>query len=333
MSASKISFVGKSFLTLKQFSRPEIEKLLWTASDLKLRIKQNNEPFRPLAGKTLATIFQKRSTRTRVSSEVGFSLLGGKPVFLSPDDIHLGVSESVYDSGRVLSGFVDLILARVYGHKVLTDLASASTVPIINGLSDAYHPLQILADLLTLQEHFGRLKGLRIAWVGDGNNITHSFLMACPKLGIDLRVATPKGYECDQSIVSDAESSIKEYIKDAPELMFTNDPKEAVHKADVIVTDTWISMGQEKEKQERLKAFHGYQVTRELCNGANKDWVFLHCLPRKQEEVNDDVFYDEKRSLVWTEAENRMWTVMSVMLHLLKDHNSPKSNKPKFGWD
>lgn len=332
MSMSKISLVGKHFLTLKQFSRPEIEKILWTSADLKIRKKQNKELYRPLDGKNLATIFQKRSTRTRVSTEIGFGLLGGRSIFLSPDDIHLGVSESVYDSGRVLSRYVDIILARVYSHDVLNELIKASTVPIINGLSDTYHPLQILADLLTLQEHFGRLKGLKIAWVGDGNNIVHSFLMACPKLGIDLRIATPKGYECNSDIISDAKLAAKECEGHVPQLYFTRDPKEAVEGADVVVTDTWVSMGQEKHKQDRLKAFAGYQVTKQLCSGASKDWVFLHCLPRKPEEVADEVFYDEKRSLVWTEAENRMWTVMSVMHHLLQDYDAPTTPKPEFGF-
>jgi ornithine carbamoyltransferase len=263
-----------------------------------------------------------------MATEVGFGLLGGRPIFLSPDDVHFGVSESVRDSARVISGFVDLILARVYGHQVLTELSQYSQVPVINGLSDTYHPLQILADLLTLQEHFGSLKGLKLAWVGDGNNIVHSLMMACPKLGMDLRIATPKGYECNKEVIADA---IPFSIKSGAQLMFTTDPREAVHQADVIVTDTWISMGQEKEKKERLKAFSEYQVTRQLCKEASKDWVFMHCLPRKAEEVTDDVFYDEKRSLVWSEAENRMWTVMAVMLHLLMEYPSPKSAKPKFG--
>ncbi|XP_041352151.1 ornithine transcarbamylase, mitochondrial-like isoform X2 [Gigantopelta aegis] len=301
------SLIGRDFLTLKDFTPAEIKQLLWTAKDLKTRIKLQKEIVRPLIGKSIAMIFQKRSTRTRLSTETGMTLLGGHAAFLGPDDIHLGVNESVKDSARVLTRMCDLILARVYSQKDLDDLAEESSAPVISGLSDLYHPLQILADFLTLQEHFGYLRGLKIAWVGDGNNITHSLMMGCGKLGIDLSVATPRN-----------------------DMQFhtTNDPLEAVYRANVIVTDTWISMGQEEEKQKRLNDFAGYQVTRKMLKEVHNDWVFLHCLPRKPEEVDDDIFYD-KHSIVWQEAENRKWTVMAVMLHLLTDY-TPASYIPKF---
>ncbi|KAK2158489.1 hypothetical protein NP493_1793g00004, partial [Ridgeia piscesae] len=184
------SLIGRDFLTLKHFTPTEIETLLWTAKDLKVRIK-GGERLSLLGGKSLAMIFQKRSTRTRLSTETGMSLLGGSVHFLSPEDIHLGVNESIKDSGRVISRFCDVVLARVYGQEILDTLAEEASIPIISGLSDMYHPLQILADFLTLQEHFGYLESLKIAWIGDGNNIVHSLLMGCPKMGVNLSVATP----------------------------------------------------------------------------------------------------------------------------------------------
>ncbi|XP_067934455.1 ornithine transcarbamylase, mitochondrial-like [Watersipora subatra] len=318
--------IGKHFLTLKDFSNEEVKTLLWTSSDLKKRIKHEGEPYQPLQGKSLAMIFEKRSTRTRMSTESGFALLGGHPLFLTKDDIHLGVNETLSDSARVFSKLVDIVLARVYSHDTLLTLAMHSDIPIVSGLCDKYHPLQILADLLTLQEHFGQLRGLELAWVGDGNNnITHSFMMGCPKLGVNLRVAAPKGYEVDRRVASDADQLCKE---NGTKIYYTNDPREAVAGSDVVVTDTWVSMGVEEEKEQRLRDFAGFQVTKDLCALAKPEHVFLHCLPRKQEEVRDDVFYGS-RSLVWQEAENRKWTVMSVLLHLLHDHQ-PTTPEPDF---
>ncbi|XP_070190779.1 ornithine transcarbamylase, mitochondrial-like isoform X2 [Littorina saxatilis] len=301
------SLVGRDFLTLKHFQPDDIKQLLWTAKDLKTRIKDHKEVITPLAGKNIAMVFQKRSTRTRLSTESGMHLLGGHAEFLGPDDVHIGVNESVKDTARVLSSMSDLILARVYGQQDLDILADEANVPVISGLSDLYHPLQILADFMTLQEHFGYLRGLKVAWVGDGNNILHSLMMGCSKLGIDLSFATPKGYEADSNIVHDA---VKFAAASGANLTITNDPMEAVYRADAIITDTWVSMGQEEEKQKRLEDFRGYQVSRKMLKEAGADWVFLHCLPRKGEEVTDDVFYDNQHSLVWQEAENRRWTVM-----------------------
>ncbi|XP_033118025.1 ornithine carbamoyltransferase, mitochondrial-like isoform X2 [Anneissia japonica] len=260
-----------------------------------------------------------------MSSETGFALLGGHPLFLTDNDIHLGVNESMHDSAKVISRFVDVFLARVFNHSDLVEFSKHATIPIINGLSELYHPLQTLADLQTLQEHYGRLKGLTVAWVGDGNNIIHSIMMGAPKMGMNLKIATPKDYTLESAVVDDCKELIKEH---GTELYITTDPMEACEKADVIVTDTWISMGQEEEKQARVKAFQGYQVTKKMTSVASPDWCFLHCLPRKPEEVDDEVFYSDK-SLVWDEAENRKWTVMAVMLTLLKDH-ALKTPKPKF---
>lgn len=311
-----VSFQGRHFLTLKDFSQEEVKSLLWVAADLKYRFKEKKELYTPLTGKSAGLIFEKRSTRTRVSTETGVALLGGHPCFLSPSDIHLGVNESIKDTAKVLSGFLDIVLARVYRHKDLQVLASEGSIPVINGLSEVYHPLQALADFLTLQEHFRSLKGLTLAWVGDGNNIIHSLMMAAPKLGVNIRCATPKGYECDSTVYQDALDLAEEHGTD---MYCTTDPVDACKDADVLVTDTWISMGQEEEKKERLRAFQGYQITKKMANVASPDWCFLHCLPRKPEEVDDEVFYS-KQSLVWQEAENRKWTAMAVMLCFLKDH-------------
>jgi ornithine carbamoyltransferase len=273
-------------------------------------------PPKPLDGKSMGMIFQNRSTRTRVSSETGFAMLGGHPLFLGSEDVQLGANESLLDTARVLSRFNSILLARVYAHSDIEELARESSVPVINALSDMYHPLQILADLLTLREHLGNdLTGLKVAWVGDGNNITHSLMVALPKFGIDLRVATPKGYAPHSDVVDLSLKFAKE--NGSSKVNFTHDPLEAVAGADVVITDTWVSMGQEDEKKQRMEDFAGYQVTRKMMAAAAPDWKFLHCLPRKPEEVDDDVFYDEEKSLVWDEAENRMWTVMAVALDLL----------------
>ncbi|BFZ09951.1 hypothetical protein BsWGS_12990 [Bradybaena similaris] len=317
--------VGQDFLSLRYFTTDDIKQFLWTARDLKTRMKDNGEIFQPLIGKTAALVFQKRSTRTRLSTELGMAKLGGHACFLGPDDIHLGVNESVKDSARVLAGMADIILARVFGQDILDELANESKVPVISGLSDLLHPLQILADLLTLQEHFGYLKGLQIAWVGDGNNILHSLMYGCAKLGINLNAATPKGYEPDQNITTEA---LKTAQATGASIVLGNDPMKATYQANVVVTDTWVSMGQEDEKKKRLKDFAGYQVDRKMLQGADKNWVFLHCLPRKQEEVTDDIFYSSQ-SIVWQEAENRMWTVMAVMLHLLQPYK-PTIPAPRF---
>lgn len=320
------SVVGRNLLTLKDFTSDEIGYLLWTAADLKQRIKNGNETVRLLEGKSAALIFQKRSTRTRVSTETGLALLGGHSVFLTDSDIHLGVNESAIDTAKVLSGFCDFILARVYEQKDLEVMAEHATIPVISGLSDMYHPIQILADLLTLQEHFDSLHGRTIAWVGDGNNIIHSFMMAAPKFGMHLNIATPKGYEPDNEITKVSQSFAQEQNTS---VNFTTDPREACSNADVIVTDTWVSMGQEEEKAARLKSFSGFQVDTKLMSLAKEEAVFLHCLPRKPYEVSDEVFLSDK-SLVWQEAENRKWTIMAVMACLMNEY-TPISPMPTFG--
>lgn len=319
------SVVGRDLLTLKDYTGDEIRYLLWTATDLKERIKKSKETIQLLEGKSAALIFQKRSTRTRVSTETGLALLGGHCVFLTEQDFHLGVNESTRDTARVLSGFCDFIVARVNRQEDLEVMAEAATIPVISGLSEMYHPVQILADLLTLQEHFGSLYDRTISWVGDGNNIIHSLMMAAPKFGMHLNIATPKGYEPDSEITKVSQEFAQE---NGTSLNLTSDPREACCNADVIVTDTWISMGQEAEKAGRLKSFAGYQVDTKMMSLAKEEAVFLHCLPRKPEEVTDDVFLSDK-SLVWQEAENRKWTMMAVMVCLMNDYY-PISPIPQF---
>lgn len=255
-------------------------------------------------------IFQKRSTRTRVSTETGMAMLGGHALFLGPSDIQLGVNESMRDTACVLSRFNDLILARVFAHSDITELAKYAEVPIINALSDLHHPLQTLADLMALQQHFGKdLSGKTVAWVGDGNNVLHDLMLGSLKMGMNVQIATPTGYEPDADIMEKSKVLAEE---NGVNLMTTTVADEAVNGADVVVTDTWVSMGQEDEYEKRVKEFEGYQVNTELMGKANDGAVFLHCLPRHVEEVTDEVIYSDA-SLVFPEAENRMWTVMAVM--------------------
>jgi len=274
-------------------------------------------------------MFSKRSTRTRLAGETSIALLGGHSLFLAHDDIQLGVNETLQDSARVISSMTDGIFARVGPHSDIEELAKYSSVPVINALSDLWHPSQSLADLMTLHDQANiwkpfvvdekrtadpefdalpTIRPLTVAYVGDSTNILHDMLVSYPRLGHSLRVATPKKYPCPP-VVWD---KVKALGCDS-KIWWGDDPREAVHKADVVVTDTWVSMGQEAEKEQRLKDFQGYQVTEQLCQegGANPDWKFLHCLPRKAEEVDDNVFYGQ-RSLVFPEAENRKWTTLAL---------------------
>uniref|UniRef100_A0A8D0EER6 ornithine carbamoyltransferase n=1 Tax=Salvator merianae TaxID=96440 RepID=A0A8D0EER6_SALMN len=316
---------GRDFLSLQNYTAEEIKYLLWVAADLKGRIKHNKECLPLLQGKSLAMIFEKRSTRTRLSTETGFALLGGHPCFLTAQDIHLGINESIIDTARVLSAMTDAVLARVYKHNDLEVLAQEATVPVINGLSDSEHPIQILADYLTLQEHYGSLNGLTLSWIGDGNNVLNSIMLSAAKFGMNLHIAAPKGFEPDPIVTKIAE----EYsVKYHTEFLLTTNPLEAAKGANVLITDTWISMGQEEEKNQRLQAFQGYQITMQTVKMAAPDWTFLHCLPRKPEEVVDEVFYSPQ-SLVFQEAENRKWTIMAVLVSLLTDY-SPQLQKLTF---
>ena len=303
---------GKHLKTLKDYNAKEINYLLDLSSSLKLKMKRK-EVYRPLDGYSMSMIFQKRSTRTRVSTETGITYLGGHALFLGSDDIQLGKNESLEDTALVLSRFNDLILARVFAHEVIDKLAKHSKSPIINALSDKFHPLQILADLLTIKEHFGHLEGLTISWVGDGNNVLNSLMVAVAKLGMNLRIATPKGYEPDEDVIIYAKRQAEE---NNTNLFLTSKPEEAVKGANIVITDTWVSMGEDEKAKQKKRDFEGYQVTMELCKKAADNWKFMHCLPRKENEVDDEVFYSE-RSIVFDEAENRMYTLMAVSLSAL----------------
>ncbi len=296
----------RHFLSLADWSGDEIRGLLALAA----AVKKNPAEYRTaLAGKTLALIFQKPSTRTRVSFEVGMFQLGGHALVLSGSDMQLGRGETVPDTAKVLSRYVDGIMARVFAHADVVGLTEG-TVPVVNGLSDKLHPCQVLADLQVLQEHKGRLEGLTLAYVGDGNNMAHSLINGCTKTGMAIRVATPEGYEPDADIVEAAR-------KAGGSVMVTRDPVEAVTGVDAVYTDVWASMGQEAEHSARLKIFTPYQVNEELFARAADDAVFLHCLPaHRGEEVTDGVV-DHARSIVLDEAENRLHAQKAVLLHLM----------------
>ncbi|KAK1235289.1 ornithine carbamoyltransferase [Marasmius sp. AFHP31] len=341
-------------MTLADLTVPQIHRLLSHSHFCKQITKPWLKPHSPskkstlrlpsqsLFNKTVALMFSKRSTRTRLASETSAALLGGKALFLGQEDIQLGVNETVRDTARVVGGMCEGIFARVGGHEEIEELARYSPVPVINALSDLWHPTQILADLLTLHEHahefefnppstqkdyshlktsikdtrrrgekpqpLPSLRPLTVAYVGDSANVLHDMLVTYPRLGHQLRVASPEKYRAPAEVWTRVEE-----LGCDKGIWWGSDPREAVKGADVVVTDTWISMGQEAEKAQRLQDFAGYQVTEALCRegGANPDWKFMHCLPRKQDEVDDEVFYGP-RSIVFPEADNRKWTIMAA---------------------
>ena len=299
----------RHLLTLADCSPEEVVGLVTHARE----VKATPDRFRSaLAGKTLAMVFQKRSTRTRVSFEVGMYQLGGHALFLSSDDLQLGRGETVEDTARVLSRYVDGIMARVYAHADILKL-TAGTVPVINGLSDRVHPCQVLADLQTLHEAKGRLQGLRLAYVGDGNNMFHSLMIGCAKTEVAIAVCTPPGYEPDPELVAIARAA-------GGDVALTHDPHEACEGVDAVYTDVWTSMGQEDEAKARLKAFEGYQVNEALFARAHAEAVFMHCLPaHRGEEVSDGVV-DHVRSVILDQAENRLHAQKALMIALLGDH-------------
>lgn len=304
---------GRDFLSLHDYSPQEIESLLELAAELKIKQKQN-VPHPYLQGKTLGMIFQKSSTRTRVSFEVGMYQLGGYPLFLSASDLQLNRGETIADTARTLSRFLDGIMIRTYSHADVEELARHATIPVINGLTDFNHPCQIMADLMTVKEHKGKLAGLKLAYVGDGNNICHSLLSGCAKVGMHIGVASPEGYWPMDQIVNQAREDARQT---GAVIKITTDPVEAVTGADVVVTDVWTSMGQEVEKKERRDVFAPYQVNRELVAHAKPDYIFLHCLPaHRGEEVVEEVI-DGSHAVVWDEAENRLHAQKALLAALL----------------
>lgn len=301
---------GKDFLTLADYSSKEILYLLEQAKEMK-QMRKEGEPHAYLNGKVLGMIFEKPSTRTRVSFEVGMIQLGGQAIFLSSKDIQIGRGESVYDTAQVLSRYVDGVMIRTFAHKTLEEFATCASIPIINGLTDLHHPVQVMADLLTIWEHKGKLSGLKVCYVGDGyNNMAHSLLEGAIKVGMDISIASPAGYEPDPQIVQQARQV---GILTGSKVQITNSPIEAMEQADVVITDTWTSMGQEEEQEERIKIFSPYQVNQELCSYAKKDYLFLHCLPaHRGEEVTAEII-DGPHSAVYDEAENRLHAQKAIL--------------------
>ena len=303
----------KHLISLHHLKTEDIENIFNLAEKLKKQLKEGI-PHKRLAGKTLGMIFTKSSTRTRVSFEVGMYQLGGYPLFLSSNDIQLGRGETIHDTAQVLSRYVDGIMIRTFKQSDVDGLAKYGSIPVINGLTDLMHPCQILADLFTVYEHKKTLKGLKLAYVGDGNNIAHSLLHGCAKTGMDIYVASPKGYQCSSEIVEEALEDAK---VSGSNIVLTEDPVEAITDADVVYTDTWISMGQEDEKEERIKTFMPYQVNSSLFSKAKEDAIFLHCLPAYRDfEVTEDVI-DGPNSVVFDEAENRLHVQKAVMALLM----------------
>jgi ornithine carbamoyltransferase len=309
----KTSLNSKDFLSLKDLSKEEILSILDLSKDLKRDLK-NGKPSQLLNGITLAMIFQKPSTRTRLSFETGIVQLGGTAIYLSSTDLQLARGESIEDTARTLSLYVDMIMARVYAHSDVEKLAAYSSVPVINGLSDTFHPCQILADLLTIQEHKKTFNGLKVAWVGDGNNVCNDLILGCSKIGINISIACPRGFEPNETVLNVAR---QESFKSSTELSLTDDPLRAVQDADVVATDTFISIGRDEERQQREEIFlPRYQVNYDLLRSAKQDCIFMHCLPASRgREVTSEVI-DGKASVVWDQAENRLHVQKALMCML-----------------
>jgi len=304
----------KHLLTIADLTVEEFEGLLTLSEKLKKEQKSGVE-HHLLKGKSLGMIFAKSSTRTRVSFEVGMQQLGGNPLFLSSSDIQLGRGETIYDTANVLSRYLDGIMIRTFKQSDVCDLAKYGTIPIINGLTDDHHPCQALADLFTIYEHKNKLKGLKLAYIGDGNNVTHSLAEACAKVGMNFSVATPKGYECNAEIMENAAEQAK---KTGGSITQTHDPVEAIKNADAVYTDTWVSMGQEDEKAKRIEIFMPYQINNELFSHAKNDAIFLHCLPAYRGYEMTEEIIDSTFSVVFDEAENRLHVQKAVMATLMK---------------
>ncbi len=303
-----LEFRGKDFLSLNNFSPEEINYLLKLARKLK-GLQKKGEPHQILKGKSLAMIFHKHSTRTRVSFEVGMYQLGGQALFLG-QDLQLGRGESIGDTARVLSRYVHGIMIRTYSHQQVEQLAREADVPVINGLTDLLHPCQVLADLLTIKEKKGDLAGVKVGYIGDGNNMAHSLINGCSKMGMEISIATPKGYEPEAFIVDGARNN-------SGKVVITHDVQEAAREADVLYTDVWASMGQEEEQREREKAFKGYQINREILALANKDAIVMHCLPaHRGEEITTEVL-DGPQSVIFDQAENRLHAQKAVMASVM----------------
>ena len=298
----------KDFLRLRDFSSKEIDVILRRSQELKSG-KDTNKC--PLIGKSIGLIFEKASTRTRVSFEVGIYQLGAQAIYMNPNEIQLGRGETIHDTARVLSRYLDAVVIRTFNHDALINFAASSFIPVVNGLSDLHHPCQALADLMTILEKKRRLKGIHLTYIGDGNNVAHSLVEAASMMGIHLTIACPEGYEPDPQIFQEAKAVAKSEIR------IIRDPKEAADNADVLYTDVWVSMGMEKEAGERRKKFRGYQLNNKILSCAKQNAVVLHCLPaHRGEEITDDVM-DGPHSAVFDQAENRLHTQKALLEFLL----------------
>lgn len=296
----------KHFLTLKDFTPAELNTLLQRAIELKA-IQKSGEIFEPLKNKTLAMIFEKSSTRTRISFEIGMTQLGGHALFLSPRDSQLGRGEPIEDSARVISSMADAIMIRTFGHDIVETFAANSSVPVINALTDDFHPCQLLADMQTYYEHRGSIEGKTVLWVGDGNNMCHSYINAAVQYGFKLHIAAPEGYDPNATLLDN----------NADHVTLFRDPMAAAENVDLVVTDVWASMGQEEEQKKREKSFANFQVTSEMMKLADPDAIFMHCLPaHRGEEVTSEVI-DGAQSVVFDEAENRLHAQKALLEFLM----------------
>ena len=300
----------KDFLALSHFSKSELDSLFALTKELKEKQKKGI-PHRHLEGKSVALIFEKSSTRTRVSFEVGVAQLGGQPLFISSGTSQMGRGEPIKDTARTIARYCDGVMIRTYGQEVVEEFAKHSSVPVINGLTDLCHPCQVMADIMTVIEHKGGYEGLRFAWVGDGNNMANTWVEAAAIFGFDLTLACPKDYQPNAKVLQWARSHA------ASSITMTTDPKEAVKNADVLNTDVWASMGQEAEQQKRLQAFAGYCLDDSLVSLAKPDCIVMHCLPaHRGEEISESVI-EGSRSVVWDEAENRLHVQKAIMARLM----------------
>lgn len=302
----------KDLITLLDCSDAEVVSLIDSADRLK---REKGKLRTELKGKSVALIFQKPSNRTRVSFAVGVYQLGGHSIYLGPDEISLGKRESTYDVAKTLERYVHCIVARVFNHSDIVELAQTARVPVINALCDLHHPCQALADIQTIREQFGRFKNLTVAYVGDGNNVFHSLMIACAKVGINVRFAGPKGYDPNPEILKQAQAIAR---KNGVSIECHRDARKAVKGAHVIYADVWVSMGQEKETARRIKEFKGYQINGELLKAVDKNYIFMHCLPAHRGlEVTADII-DGKHSVIFDQAENRLHAQKAVLLNLFK---------------
>lgn len=305
----------KDLLCIHDLSTEEVLLILDVAKKLK-KMQKLGVPHEFCKGKTLAMMFSKASTRTRVSFETGFHQLGGHAIYLSDRDSQIGRGEPIRDTARVLSRMVDGIMIRTFSHDSVIELAEYASIPVINGLTDLLHPCQALTDLLTIEEQLGSLKGRKLVYVGDGNNMAHSLMYACAKVGMDMVCASPKGYQPDPMVLKQAQ---EDAVQTGCRISVEEDIVKAVQGADVLYTDVWTSMGQEAEREIRLKALHDYQINSELLKAANPGAIVLHCLPaHRGEEITEDVL-EGPQSFVWDQAENRLHTQKAIMVLLMSD--------------